>query len=111
MKTDRVLLIVGQDMQLAPYMRIEYFVRFLAKRFVEVDLISVTKMYDGPGTDPALKKGILGIRDLLFKPVKTICAGNVTNHIVRFPRTPLVVDYLARDFWSYASLGNRLDHH
>jgi len=85
MKTDRVLLIVGQDMQSAFHQRGEHLSRFLARCFVEVDLISVTKMYDSPNTDPVWKKAPLGIRDILFKCVKIICIGNVTSYVVRFP--------------------------
>jgi glycosyltransferase involved in cell wall biosynthesis len=104
-------MIVGQDMQTAFHHRGEHLVRFLAKRFVEVDLISMTKMYDGPGTDPFLKKAIFGLRDVLCKRVKVVKKGNILNYIVRFPRLPSAFDYLFRDIWTYLSLRNCLANH
>lgn len=98
-------------MQAAFHHRGKHLVRFLAKRFVEVDLISMTKMYDGPGTDPFLRKAIFGIRDLLWKRVKVVKNGNIVDYIVRFPRLPSVFDYLFRDIWTYVSLRNCLNNH
>ncbi len=111
MTKNRVLVIVGQDMKATLHSGVDNIADNLAKRFCEVDIISITKMYDGPGTDPIWKKGLLGLRDVLFKRVKTICSGNVVHHIVRFPRLPAVFDYLFRDFWNYSNVRTRLKEH
>jgi len=111
METERVLLIVGHDLQNSNYKRVEHLAFFLARRFAKVDAISVTKMYDGSVTDPVWKKALLGIRDLMFKRVKVIRIGNVTNYVVRFPQRLTTLNILTRDFWTYASLRNYLDQH
>lgn len=108
MQHNRALLIVGQDMRSTSHNRGEHILHHLARRFVNVDLVSITKMYEGPGTDPVWKKGILGLRDIVCKRVMTIYDGNVVHHIVRFPRLPVLFDYLLRDFWTYANLHERL---
>lgn len=111
MHNDRALLIVGQDVKTLYHHRGEHIVHHLAKRFTNVDVVSITKMYDGPGTDPVWQKALLGLRDIMCKRVKTIHDVNVVHHVVRFPRLPAVFDYLFRDFWTYANLRKRLEEH
>lgn len=111
MHNDRALLIVGQDVKTLYHHRGEHIVHHLAKRFTNVDVVSITKMYDGPGTDPVWQKALLGLRDIMCKRVKTIHDVNVVHHVVRFPRLPAVFDYLFRDFWTYANLRERLEEH
>jgi glycosyltransferase involved in cell wall biosynthesis len=111
MPRDRVLFIVGQDMKASSHHRGEHIVLHLAKRYSRVDLVSITKMYDGHGTDPIWKKGLFGLRDLMCRRVETIHNVNVVHHVVRFPYRPAVFDYLFRDFWTYANLRKRLEEH
>ena len=111
MRYDRALLIMGQDIQSPYHHRGEHLARYLANHFANVDIISMTKMYDGPGTDPVWKKGLLGLRDVLCKRVKEIHDGNVRRYAVRFPRLPGPFDYLLRDFWTYLNLRGHLKEH
>lgn len=111
MDKNRALVIVGQDMNESLHSGDQHVADDLAKRFLEVDVVWITKMYDGPGTDPVWKKGLLGLRDVLYKRVKIIHNGNIVNHIVRFPRLPAVFDYLFRDLWTYANVRTLLKDH
>jgi glycosyltransferase involved in cell wall biosynthesis len=112
MDKNRALLIVDRDMKNnLMHSGDQVVADDLAKRFLELDLVSITKMYDGPGTDPIWRKALLGLRDVFCKRVKTISSGNVVHHIVRFPRLPAVFAYLFRDFWNYANLRTRLKDH
>ena len=111
MRYDRALLITGQDIQSLYHHRGEHLAHYLADHFVNVDIVSITKMYDGPGTDPVWKKGLLGSRDVLCKRIKEIRDGNVRHYAVRFPRLPGAFDYLLRDFWTYANLRGHLREH
>jgi len=111
MNRNRALLILYQDVRALFHHRGEHLARYLASRFTNLDVVSITKMYDGPGTDPAWKKAMLGLRDVIFKRVTAIRDGNVVHLIVRFPRLPGVFDYLLRDFWTYASVRKRLKRH
>jgi glycosyltransferase involved in cell wall biosynthesis len=77
-----------------------------------MDIVSqAAKMYDGPGTDPFWKKGLLGTRDIIFKRLKAIGERNVVEYVVRFPRLPAVFGYLIRDFWTYAHVRGLLKEH
>lgn len=111
MQNGRVLFIVCQDMKTSIHHRGEHIAHHLAERYTDVDVVSVTKMYDGPGTDPVWQKGILSLRDIMFKRVETVHNLNVTRHVVRCPRLPAAFDYLFRDFWVYANLRGRLKDH
>jgi glycosyltransferase involved in cell wall biosynthesis len=111
MRYNQALLIVGQEMNALSHHRGEHIASHLAKRFANVDLVSITKMYSGPGTDPVWKKGLLGLRDIICERVETSSNGNIIHHVVRFPRLPGVFDYLFRDFWTYANLYKRLREH
>ena len=111
MKTDRVLIILGQDMQADYHHRGQHLVSFLAKRFVSVDLVSIANMYAGSEGDSSLKKAVFGLRDVIWKGVEVVQKDNVVNYVVRFPRRPAAVDYLFRDLWSYARLGRYLNHY
>jgi glycosyltransferase involved in cell wall biosynthesis len=111
MDTNQALLIIGQDIKSLHHHRGDHLSKYLAKRFIKVDIVSITKMYDGPGTDPIWKKGLLGLRDILCRRVKKIQEGNIVHYIVRFPRLPGLFDYLLRDFWTYATLRSRLRDH
>lgn len=111
MKTERALLIVGQDTQSAYHHRGQHLASYLARRFDTLDIVSITKMYDGPGTDPVWKKGLLGLRDTFYKRIKIIPNGNVVDYVVRFPRLPGILDYLLRDSWTYVNVRKHLKNH
>jgi glycosyltransferase involved in cell wall biosynthesis len=111
MQHNRALLIVGQDMKTSHHHRGLHIATHLAKRFSNFDLVSITKMHDGPGTDPVWKKGVLGLRDMVCRPVGTSSNGNTVHYVVRFPYRPALLDYLFRDLWMYAKLKERLRGH
>jgi glycosyltransferase involved in cell wall biosynthesis len=108
---DRALLIIGQDMNTPHHHRGQHLAEHLAKRYASLDLVSITKMHNGAGTDPVWKKGLLGLRDMICKPIATTYDRNIVHHVVRFPYRPALLDYLFRDLWMYAKLKERLKEH
>jgi glycosyltransferase involved in cell wall biosynthesis len=109
MRKEKALLIVGQSIVASSHHRGQHIANYLAKEFMELDVVSFTKMYDGPGTDALWKKVLLGFRDILYKRVITVRNGNVKQYIVRIPHLPSAFDYLFRDFWTYANVHTHLN--
>jgi len=108
MLKERALLVMGQGIAAVNHHRGQHLADFLAGKFAELDVVSFTKMYDGPGTDPLLRKGLIGLRDTIWNPVKRTRHRNINELAVRVPRMPSLFDHLFRDYWSYASVRKHL---
>lgn len=108
MNRNRALLLMGQESQTTFHHRGKHLSHYLASRFAKLDIVSITKLHDGPSSNPVWKKTFFSLVNLVFHPVRINRFENVVDYAVRFPYRPAVIDYLLRDVWSYLYLRRAL---
>jgi glycosyltransferase involved in cell wall biosynthesis len=104
MNKHRALFLVCQESQTLFHHRGKHLASHLAKRFGDLDIVSIAKLHDGPGSAPIWEKVFYSLKNLIFDPIKINRFENVAEYAVRFPYRPAIFDYLLRDFWSYINL-------